>query len=250
MTAMTLAKAPVQGQHGKPASRGRLGEILVWFGRIARRQLSRALTEQACSGLPLGQILIRQGLISPQELNAALAWQSEQVDVTTIEANYRLGELLVEQGSLSRKQLDAALKLQQQERRPLGELLIASGLLSRLEVQRFLHLQRRLRWSLLVTLTPVLLAGCGSTGAGIASAPVQVAPSLHSTSSGIAAQAAPASPAPIPANSQVISARPITGDVGPTGNVTISVQFPQQIGPTDAPRQRLQLVPDNQQSSR
>lgn len=62
------------------ASRGisptqRLGEILVQQGRITPNELTLALQEQKRSGKRVGQILVERHFISPEELVQALAYQ-------------------------------------------------------------------------------------------------------------------------------------------------------------------------------
>ena len=101
-----------------------------------------------------------------------------------------------------------------------------------------------LRWSFALAIAPTLLAGCGAGGALPAAAPAPAAPTLRSVATGQTEAGTPvAIPAPA-AGTQVVSARPLTGDVGPTGNVTVSMEFASQPEPQDSPlpRVRLQLV--------
>lgn len=132
----------------------------------------------------------------------------------------------------------------------LGEILLESGLLSNVEVRRILDRQCKLRWSLLVTLVPVLMAGCSGGGANLVAAPVPgpvatpvAVPALRSNASSVTETAAPNEPIPVESSSQVVSAGPVTGDVGPTGNITVTVSFPEQIVAPNASVQRLRLVP-------
>ena len=64
----------------------------------------------------LGQILVNKGLITSQQLDAAIKLQ--------LTSNKRLGEVLIEQGLLSRRQLDRALKKQSNLR--LAATLVAA----------------------------------------------------------------------------------------------------------------------------
>lgn len=64
----------------------------------------------------LGQILVNKGLITSQQLDAAIKLQ--------LTCDKRLGEVLIEQGLLSRRQLDRALKKQNNLR--LAATLIAA----------------------------------------------------------------------------------------------------------------------------
>src|SRR5208282_1697574 len=71
----------------KPAGRAksRLGEILVREGLVSEDQLDLALAQQQTSGGRLGQILIRQEAISEDDLTAAL---SRQYGVPSINLAY------------------------------------------------------------------------------------------------------------------------------------------------------------------
>ena len=52
----------------------------------------------------------------------------------------RLGELLLENGLLTPEQLEAALSVQRRERRPLGQVLLAQGLVDEKALARVLSL--------------------------------------------------------------------------------------------------------------
>ncbi|MBC7194446.1 MAG: hypothetical protein H5U37_02155 [Caldisericia bacterium] len=54
----------------------KLGDILLEKGILTREQLEDALKEQEKTGIPLGQILIDRGLISPGVLGEILSLQS------------------------------------------------------------------------------------------------------------------------------------------------------------------------------
>jgi type IV pilus assembly protein PilB len=58
----------------------------------------------------------------------------------------RLGELLVRAGLISRQQLDETLVLQQRDRRRLGTLLVESGLVSEAQVTQILSQQLSVPW--------------------------------------------------------------------------------------------------------
>src|SRR5437764_8545774 len=56
--------------------RPRLGELLVQRGLLTQEQLEEALEEQQASGLPLGAILVRDGLVASHKVAILLAEQS------------------------------------------------------------------------------------------------------------------------------------------------------------------------------
>jgi hypothetical protein len=65
------------GAAGSPATaRPRLGELLVQRGLLTPDQLGEALAEQQASGLPLGAILVRDGLVASHTIAILLAEQS------------------------------------------------------------------------------------------------------------------------------------------------------------------------------
>jgi hypothetical protein len=101
----------------------RFGELLVEEGLITAVQLSEALRLQAAlrSYLPLGQILLNQGWLTRAQLTAVLKRHRKSA---------RLGELLVRAGRITPDQLRTALARQTQMRRPLGSTLMMLGYLT------------------------------------------------------------------------------------------------------------------------
>jgi hypothetical protein len=63
----------------RPHRRERLGELLLRLGRISPQQLAAALqAQQNGTGQPLGQILVQQGAIAQAELQACIQQQIEE----------------------------------------------------------------------------------------------------------------------------------------------------------------------------
>ena len=54
-----------------------LGDLLVQAGRITSEQLELAIAEQKRSGEKLGEVLVRQGLLTKRELYGVLDFQTE-----------------------------------------------------------------------------------------------------------------------------------------------------------------------------
>jgi type IV pilus assembly protein PilB len=54
-----------------------LGQVLVRQGHVTDEEINRALAEQAKSGKLIGEILLDQGVLSPPELSRALEEQAE-----------------------------------------------------------------------------------------------------------------------------------------------------------------------------
>ena len=53
----------------------RLGDILVKEGLLSREKLAQALTEHRSSGMPLGYIIAKQGLVPEVEITRIVARQ-------------------------------------------------------------------------------------------------------------------------------------------------------------------------------
>jgi hypothetical protein len=63
----------------RPNRRERLGELLIRLGKITPQQLAQALhTQQMGASQPLGQLLVDQGVIGQQELQACIQQQIEE----------------------------------------------------------------------------------------------------------------------------------------------------------------------------
>jgi type II secretory ATPase GspE/PulE/Tfp pilus assembly ATPase PilB-like protein len=108
----------------------RLGEALVAQRSLSPQQLAAALAEQQeLRNRKIGDILVVRQIVTPQELNEAIEQQSRMPMV-------RIGEALVALGYITESQLDDALQQQRQDRSvPLGELLVSQGLVSRADLQ-------------------------------------------------------------------------------------------------------------------
>ena len=139
-----------------------LGDLLVQAGRITSEQLELAIAEQKRSGEKLGEVLVRQGLLTKRELYGVLDFQQNQGNTNQIPGPLKLGEILVSSGTISRNQLDDALRKQTGSLKKLGEVLIEEGYAQPHHVKHGIHLQQMLMTAVLVA----LLAACGSGGGG------------------------------------------------------------------------------------
>ncbi len=108
--------------HGVTAkeSEERLGAMLVKDGAVTPEQVERAATRKAAM---LGAILIEQDKLDQAGLDEALADQERQ--------RLRLGEVLVERGMVTAEDVDAALEVQKSRGKiRIGEALLADGAVS------------------------------------------------------------------------------------------------------------------------
>jgi len=78
------------------ASTERLGDLLVREGLITREQLSQALQEQRNSGMRLGYTLVKLGLVEETEITKMLARQYRMpaVDLARFEVDPRIVKLI------------------------------------------------------------------------------------------------------------------------------------------------------------
>jgi len=115
----------------------RLGDVLVSQHTLSPQQLQDALTEQQrIRNLKLGDMLVEVDLISQEQLEQALALQARTPML-------RLGEALISLKILSHEDLARALGSQTRNRNlPLGELLVNHGVISREELREALEIKR------------------------------------------------------------------------------------------------------------
>ena len=107
-----------------------LGQTLVNQHSLTPDQLHAALAEQdAMRGRKLGDVMLLRQLITPHDLAQAIAHQAKMPMV-------RIGEALTALGFISEQQLEEALMQQRSDRSvPLGELLVRKGYVTRSELQ-------------------------------------------------------------------------------------------------------------------
>jgi type II secretory ATPase GspE/PulE/Tfp pilus assembly ATPase PilB-like protein len=113
-------------------------------------------------GPPIGELLVKERLVTEQEIDASLIMQAESrhkplggylrdsalvtaldwgraLEIQETTPSVKIGEVLVKEGLISRDQLDRALELQQQNRQqPLGKIIVSQGLISRADFQHTL----------------------------------------------------------------------------------------------------------------
>ncbi|MBN1984106.1 MAG: Flp pilus assembly complex ATPase component TadA [Chitinivibrionales bacterium] len=104
--------------------RKKLGEILLAQGLIDEKQLLHALHEHKRTGDSLGMILISLGYVKQETLNSVLG---EQIQLTQ---RKRIGEVLIEQGLINQQQLQAGLAEQQKTKLQLGKCLVNLNFIS------------------------------------------------------------------------------------------------------------------------
>lgn len=148
-----------------------IGELLVRAGRLTREQLDAALEAQRDAGLRLGELLVKNGWLSEPELRALLAFQKRLGKVGADRAGpLQLGNLLVACGAITAEQLEFALIHHRESNQRLGDALIDAGYVTSHQVEQGLRLQRTLLSVALAVLLALSAhtASAGTSGAGAA----------------------------------------------------------------------------------
>ncbi len=110
------------------------GELLLQSGYVSRKQLEAAFAEQGREYDLIGQILIRQGVLSADQLAEVLGTQLKQKLSVSAPLRRQIGELLLARHAVSRWQLAKALAVQSQfdqNSLKVGEILVDLGFTSR-----------------------------------------------------------------------------------------------------------------------
>jgi hypothetical protein len=117
---LTLTAPAKSGSSGEAAPGSRFGELLVEEGLVTPDQLAEALRIQSTldSYVPIGRLLMMRGHLTRTQLTTMLGRHRKRA---------RLGELLVRSKRITQEQLDTALAQQQRVRRPLGQILMELG---------------------------------------------------------------------------------------------------------------------------
>ena len=104
--------------------RKKLGEILISQGMITNENLVQALQVHKRTGVSLGSVLVKLGCISEDELTSVLGAQIQ------IDQKKRIGEVLIDQGLITSDQLNAGLEEQKRSKIQLGQCLVKLGFIS------------------------------------------------------------------------------------------------------------------------
>ncbi len=116
----------------------KLGEVLIKKGMITEDQIDRALKRQKETGELLGSILVHLGYIKGVDLVKAL---SEQLSPQDGQPLPRLGDILVKKNLITAEQLEQALKRHQESGEFLGSVLVQMGVISEEQLLRLLSEQ-------------------------------------------------------------------------------------------------------------
>ncbi len=124
-----LPKEAIKGYNIGP----KLGEVLIKDHHLMPDEMDSALSAQNKEReQPLGEFLRTKAIVTALELERALERQKQM-------PNMRLGEVLVSENLISEEQLTNALEAQKNNRKkPLGKMLVDRGLVSTEQIQQAL----------------------------------------------------------------------------------------------------------------
>ncbi len=153
----------MESVHFLENGRKALGEILLGLKKVDQKTLDSALDDQKRLNVRLGEVLLQRGILTPKELDYALALQRGQDPNAPILARKKLGDLLLETGKISPAQLQAALQQQQIGTKKIGEVLIEMGFVTQKDLDSAVQLQDSVAFS---SRNAVLQKLQGSNGTG------------------------------------------------------------------------------------
>ncbi len=94
----------------------RLGDILVNDGLITPEQLDKSMAIQKDHpNLPIGQILCQLGYLAKDDLNTTLHYYKKRL---------KIGDILVNSRLIDKRMLDHALTVSQRDKIPVGKALV------------------------------------------------------------------------------------------------------------------------------
>ena len=131
-----LSNAPTASSNSErgPAIKLRLGDLLLQEGFLTPEQLAQALAVQKTQPvpLPLGEVCVELTFVSRSDLKRLLRAHHKRI---------YLGELLANLGLVTDAQVQEALQVQKTERKKLGQVLVEKGWITEANLINTLSLQ-------------------------------------------------------------------------------------------------------------
>lgn len=120
-----------------------IGNLLIRQGIISEEDLEIALRQQKVARQPLGKILVSMGACSQSDINSYSQIYGSDFQSEVDEVN--LGNYLLKIDAITRTNLEEALRIQERGRQVLGELLVTMGLCAAEDIENIIQLQREMR---------------------------------------------------------------------------------------------------------
>jgi|RhiMethySRZTD1v2_1073278.scaffolds.fasta_scaffold507189_2 hypothetical protein len=105
-------------------------------GVITAEQLISALEAQLKTRVPIGQLALEEGIISPRDIFDVLRAQREGPTM-------RFGEIAIEMGLMTEDQLMRLLMIQSDRKRPVADILVMQGAITKEQASTELAEYRR-----------------------------------------------------------------------------------------------------------
>ncbi|MDH4199220.1 MAG: hypothetical protein OEV66_02480 [Spirochaetia bacterium] len=125
-----------------------IGQLLIKDKVITQEQLDHAIAYQSKAGGLIEMILVNQGLLTPQNLAKYRRIIEDREKAAGIKKEpakkLRLGEILIAANEITQEQLDAALKYQQEKGVKIGIAFLDLGFIQRTTLVRFLTKQSQM----------------------------------------------------------------------------------------------------------
>ncbi|MDH5719966.1 MAG: hypothetical protein OEZ13_05010 [Spirochaetia bacterium] len=123
----------------------KLGDLLIKKGLVSEEQLTKALELQKKRGGLIGAILLEMGFVEPNGLAETLEEQKKLADAgletQSAPKKLKLGEVLVKEGIITETELNRALEKQEQTKEKLGFVLMGMGFIDQPTLLRYLSKQ-------------------------------------------------------------------------------------------------------------
>jgi hypothetical protein len=123
---------------------GLIGDLLVRRGVISQDQLNEALQRQKISGQPLANVLMALNYCTEQDLNeykAENGWHAFQGELEDM----NLASWMLMRGKVTEEQMQHAVAVKGKGRQVVGEIVVAMGLCGVKEVEETLRMQQETR---------------------------------------------------------------------------------------------------------
>lgn len=126
-----------------------IGKLAVRFHMLSEEQLQQALAQQGAGEdkVPLGQTLVKMGLISESQLSFLIGAQ----EMKALRArDLKFGSIAVENGFVTELQVEAALQCQKEQFIKhkkillIGDIMVADGIISEEQKQSVIEVQQRI----------------------------------------------------------------------------------------------------------